>query len=69
MTELLPIQERAGGRASPVTANVTGGGGTKLGKACEGSQVGSIPRGLTPAPRLHLPACKTVLGIQGGEWG
>lgn len=65
--ELLPTWQRARGRARAVTANATRAGGTKLGKPCEGSQVGSIPRGLAPARRLHLPACKTELGIQGGE--
>lgn len=65
--EMLLVWKHAGGRASPMTTNVTRGGGTEAGKPCEGSQVGSIPRGLAPATRLHLPACKSVLGIRGGE--
>ena len=65
--EMLPIWKHAGGRASLMTTNVTRGGGTELGKPCEGSQVGSIPHGLAPATHLRLPACKSVLGIQGGE--
>lgn len=47
--------------------NITQGGGTKLGKPCEGLQVGSSPHGLAPATCLHLPTYKSVLGIQGGE--
>lgn len=29
--------------------------------------MGSIPHGLTPATCLHLPTCKSTLGIQGRE--
>lgn len=65
--EMLPVWKRARGQASPMMTNVTQGGSTKLGKPCEGSQVGSIPCGLAPATRLRLPACKSALGTQGRE--
>jgi len=65
--EMFPIWKHARGRASPVTTNVTQGGGTTPGKPCKASQVGSIPCGLAPATRLRLPTCESVLGIQGGD--
>lgn len=46
---------------------VTRGGGTKVGKPCEGSQVGSIPRGLAAPPAFLSPLVKACWERKAGN--